>query len=209
MFHVKQSSEAWGVLGGLLRELRLPTSALSPLMAHAAAVQREGDRLGLVSAQDLSGVVLRHTADSLLFAIARRPVPDETWADVGSGAGFPGLPLAVCFPETTFTLIEPQQRRAGFLNVVSTDLGAANVRVEAKRAYDVSSRFDVVVARALADPKAALQTCEGLATEAGCVILALGAQGYPHPGARLVDVSRSGVDSPGRLLIMSAPRGDT
>ncbi|MGH2726026.1 MAG: RsmG family class I SAM-dependent methyltransferase, partial [Actinomycetota bacterium] len=79
------------ILAGLLQRLGLPLSLASPLLGHAGAVREAADRLGLVAPGDRGSIVQRHTADSLLFALARPPGPGERWADVGSGAGFPGL----------------------------------------------------------------------------------------------------------------------
>ncbi|HJT37251.1 MAG TPA: hypothetical protein VJ818_02400 [Actinomycetota bacterium] len=64
-------------LASLLRELALPLNLLSVLLAHAAAVVADADRLGLVSERTLDAVVGRHTADSLLFALVRRPEQDD------------------------------------------------------------------------------------------------------------------------------------
>ena len=114
-----------GAISALLRELALPSNLLSQLLAHAAAVAGDADRLGLVSIADSEHVLARHTADSLLFALARAPQAGERWIDVGSGAGFPGLVLGCAYPQTDFVLSEPQQRRAGFLDLQITRLGLA------------------------------------------------------------------------------------
>jgi|ERR1041384_1627604 16S rRNA (guanine527-N7)-methyltransferase len=203
---------AIGQLSSLLQGLRLPASVLSPLLAHAEAVEIEADRLGLVSKGDASNVLTRHTTDSLGFALARRPRPDARWVDVGSGAGFPGLPLAICFASTRFTLIEPQQRRAGFLDLQVSNLGLENVTVLAMRAEDVAARFQVGTARALAHPEAALARVGALLEPGGEAIVAVGSQESWQgkafgEGARLVEVPGFGVDSPGRLLMMTRPSG--
>jgi 16S rRNA (guanine(527)-N(7))-methyltransferase RsmG len=68
-------------------------------------------------------------------------------ADIGSGAGFPGIPMAIMLPWRTFVLIESHQRKAAFLKEASRDL--VNVRVMVKRAEDVRESFDWVVSRAV------------------------------------------------------------
>ncbi len=203
MFLVKHP-DGVGALAALLRELQLSPGFLSPLLAHAAAVRREGDRLGLVSKVDLDHVLPRHTADSLLFALARAPAAGEGWADVGTGAGFPGLVLAICYPATRFALIEPQQRRAGFLELMAADLGLSNCEVVAARASAAPQRaFDVVTARALAEPSVALDAISALLREGGEAMLAV-SEDVPTPsGARVLRMARPGVDSPGRLLMMT------
>ena len=188
------------VLSPILTELGVPATALSRLLAHAEAVRREGERLGLVSKGDLDSIELRHTGDSLLFALARRPTPGESWVDLGSGGGFPGLVLAVCFPATSFTLVESNRRKAGFLEIQVIELGLDNVVVRAERAEDIDERFEAGTARAVADPAEALHTLISLLRIGGVAIVA--GTGAVR-GARAVSLARPDVDSPGSLFMMS------
>lgn len=200
------AGEDVAVVSALLRELGLSVTMLSPLLAHADAVEVDADRLGLISLADRGHVVTRHTADSLLFALARPPQPGETWVDVGSGAGFPGLVLGICYPDTSFLLVEPQQRRAGFLDLQVMRLGLANVEVRATRASDLFPGFDVAVARALAEPLLALELLRRLA-HSGVSIVAVGSAAVAPPGVTDMDVRRPGVDSPGRLFMIAESAG--
>jgi 16S rRNA (guanine(527)-N(7))-methyltransferase RsmG len=195
-------------LSALLRELLLPPGLLSPLLAHAHAVAASADRLGLVSERSTDEVVARHTADSLLFALARRPENEESWVDVGSGAGFPGIVLACCFPETRFVMLEPQQRRAGFLELQVTELGLSNAEVHPARAAEVEPIFDVATARALAEPLLALEALKGLVTPLGTVLLAVGTHASAPQGVADLDVGRPGVDSPGRIFMIAPTLGE-
>jgi len=194
-------------LSALLRELTLPQNLLSLLLAHASAVATDADRLGLVSERTLEEIVGRHTADSLLFALVRRPMPEDAWVDVGSGAGFPGLVLACCFPDARFTLVEPQRRRAGFLELQLHQLGLTNAEVLAARASELEPIFDVATARALAEPLLALEALKGLIKPNGAVLLAVGDQAVAPPEADDLDVARPGVDSPGRILMIAEAIG--
>lgn len=194
------------MLSGLLERLGLPGSLLSLLFAHASAVERESGRLGLISPNDAQIVVSRHVADSLLFALARRPEPGENWVDVGSGAGFPGIVLACCYPESHFTLLEPLGRRAGFLELSAADLGLGNVRVDARRLEELGSGdFDVAVARALGEPKAALRGMVRLLRAGGLAIVAVSsAEASTVSGGTLVRIEDLGsVDSPGLFSMMT------
>jgi 16S rRNA (guanine527-N7)-methyltransferase len=195
------------VLAGLLRELSLSASLLSPLLAHANAVSTDADRLGLVSERDPESILARHTADSLLFALARAPEAGEQWADVGTGAGFPGLVLALCYPDASFTLIEPQQRRAGFLELQVTDLGLTNAVVVPERGAAGGGDFDVATARALAEPLLALEALKALVMPEGTVLLAVGKNAVAPAGADDLDVRRPGVDSPGRIFMIAESLG--
>jgi 16S rRNA (guanine527-N7)-methyltransferase len=93
---------------------------------------------------------IKHVADSVipwrLFSAAGHV------ADAGSGAGFPGIPLALVFPETRFTLLESTQKKARFIESAARDLGLANVEVRADRAEDwlKAHRAGIVTARAVA-----------------------------------------------------------
>lgn len=199
--------QVWA-LSRLLDELGLSSVLLSPLLAHAGAVREQADRLGLVATSDAGSIVARHTADSLLFALVRRPGEAERWVDVGSGAGFPGLVLACCFPETEFVLVEPQGRRAGFLELQRTDLGLDNVEVVGARAEQLGREFDVAVARALAGPGEAVRSLLSLLGPRGVGVLAVGDGVSTLEGAEEVDVRRAGVDSPGRFFMIARPMED-
>ena len=194
------------MLGQLLDRIALPSTLISPLLAHARSVEREADRLGLVSAGDISQVVRRHTADSILFALVRAPAAGERWVDAGSGAGFPGLVLAACYPETRFTLVEPQKRRAGFLELQIAELGLPNAAVDARRLEEVeATEFDVAVARAVANPAQALRSMVRVLRRDGVAIVAVsGRDLVPRGAIRLVALDQIGsVDSPGRFLMMT------
>jgi 16S rRNA (guanine(527)-N(7))-methyltransferase RsmG len=194
-------------LGRLLSRLGLSLSFLSPLLAHARAVQRDAVRIGLVSPSDIDQIVLRHSADSLLFALVRRPATGEQWVDVGSGAGFPGLVLACCFPECSFTLLEPLRKRAGFLELQAADLGLINVVVDPRRHEEIpDGTFDVAVARALAEPEAALTSMIRLVRIGGDALVAVGASGSVQ-GTTVVRLEGVGfVDSPGVFSMMTRER---
>lgn len=202
------SDEQLATVARLLRELHLPQTLLSLLLAHAEAVRADADRLGLVAARDEDSILVRHTADSLLFALVRAPEPGESWADLGSGAGFPGFVLACCYPAASFTLVEPQQRRGAFLELQRATLGLENVDIAIRRADSIApGRFDVVVARALAEPALAMEAMRRLAKPNGTMVVAAGSQPPVPPGADEIDVSRPGVDSPGRLFMMTQTPG--
>ena len=193
------------ILGKLIIRLGLPVSVLSLVLAHAEAVRSATQRLGLVSHGDLGQVVSRHTADSLLFALARTPAHGERWLDVGSGAGFPGLVLACAYPESAFTLLEPLKKRAGFLEVTALELGLGNVVVRNERLADLEHQdFDVAVSRALEDPAETRVAMVDVVREGGEVLVAIGPSEAPEPPARLVALDGVGfVDSPGRFSMMT------
>jgi len=203
MGFTRNMSRDRAVLGSLLQRLGLPLQLASLLLAHAEGVHDAPDRLGLISKGDRASIVVRHTCDSLLFAAARTPQPGERWVDVGSGAGFPGLVLACCFPDTRLTLVEPNGRKAGFLELQVSSLGLSNVEVLLRRLEEVDGGFDVAVARAFAAPASTMMDLRSLVRVGGTVLVAAG-PGEPAPdGARRVELEAiDDVDSPGVLFMM-------
>ena len=115
------------------------------LEAHYELMSRWNRVLSLTSVRTLEDAVERHYCESV-FAAIHLPEGGTSVADIGSGAGFPGIPMAVMLPGRAFVLIESHQRKAAFLKEASRDL--VNVRVVARRAEDVREGFDWVVSRA-------------------------------------------------------------
>jgi len=105
-------------------------------------------RLNLISRNDYQHIAARHFLESLL-ALPYLPRQRFEACDVGSGAGFPGIPLRIARPEMALTLVESKQKKADFLRTVVSDLGLANVKVLAVRAETMRGRsFDVILSRA-------------------------------------------------------------
>ncbi len=116
------------------------------LEAHLELLMRWNRSLNLTAIRSREEAIERHYCESL-FLGARLPAGALRIADVGSGAGFPGFPVAVLRPECSVTLIESHQRKAVFLREASRKV--PNVRVLAKRAEDVGETFDWVISRAV------------------------------------------------------------
>jgi 16S rRNA (guanine527-N7)-methyltransferase len=122
-----------------------------------AALERayaEAVRLGFLGPKELGRLWERHLDDAFGLAAIRRPRPDERWADLGSGAGLPGLPLAIAHQSTSFTLIDAQQRRLDWVTATAAELGLTNLTVVHARLEDYGrgparESFDVATARAL------------------------------------------------------------
>ncbi|WP_435748475.1 16S rRNA (guanine(527)-N(7))-methyltransferase RsmG [Microbacterium sp. PMB16] len=111
------------------------------------ALAREGEERGLIGPLELPRLWTRHILNSVIAA----PLFDGSVADIGSGAGLPGLVLAIARPDVQWTLIEPMERRVTWLNEQVSALGLTNVNMVRARAEDVRppEGFDVVTARAV------------------------------------------------------------
>jgi 16S rRNA (guanine527-N7)-methyltransferase len=132
------------------------------LEGHYRLLELWNRRLNLSAITGLEDSVERHYCESL-FLGAHLPPGPLSIVDIGSGAGFPGFPVAVLRPECSVTLIESQQRKSVFLREASR--GLQNVRVVAKRAEDVREGFDVAISRAVSY-RDLTSTLKGLAPNA-------------------------------------------
>jgi 16S rRNA (guanine527-N7)-methyltransferase len=119
---------------------------LARLERHYEVLTRWNRILNLTSLRTVEESVERHYCESV-FAGLQLPDCGISVADIGSGAGFPGIPIAILRPNCEMTLIESHQRKAAFLKESSRDL--PNVRVLPQRAEDVHEDFDWVVSRAV------------------------------------------------------------
>lgn len=115
--------------------------------SFADALTREGEERGLIGPLELPRLWTRHILNSAIAA----PLFHGSVADVGSGAGLPGIVLAIARPDVHWTLIEPMERRVTWLNEQVTALDLKNVTVLRSRAEDVRplATFDMVTARAV------------------------------------------------------------
>ena len=115
-------------------------------LAYLRELQRWNRTLNLTSIRNMEEAVERHYCESL-FVAQVLDVEPVTIVDVGSGGGFPGLPLAVLRPDCLVTLVESHQRKAVFLKEASRNL--PNIRVLSKRSEDVEESFDWAISRAV------------------------------------------------------------
>ncbi len=126
---------------------------------YALLLQEWNEKINLTAITDEAGIVVKHFMDSLsVFAVLNK---DDSAAysvlDVGTGAGFPGLVLAIMRPTWTVTLLESTRKKIDFLITVANDLGLKNVKTVWARAEDAGQdrrhreQYDVAVARAVAE----------------------------------------------------------
>ena len=117
--------------------------------AFAQKLANDSDDLGLLGPRELDKLWSRHILNSAV--VAETVKAGDLVADVGSGAGLPGIPMAIALPEANFVLIEPMERRSSWMLEVIEELGLTNVEVRRARAEEVLDlKFDIVTARAVA-----------------------------------------------------------
>jgi 16S rRNA (guanine(527)-N(7))-methyltransferase RsmG len=172
--------EAESVLAGASRlGVELSDAASSGLEHFEDLLRERGLPVGLVSAADAARLRERHILDSLRAVRAVTP-EDARALDVGSGAGLPGVVVAIARPSLHVILVEPRRARAAFLELAVERLSLSNASVLAARIEDVAEQVDLCFARALAPPAQAWRL----------------AAPRLRPGGRLVYFAGSGAGSP-------------
>lgn len=150
---------------------RLPDGASEKMARLLTELQRWNRRVNLTAIRDPEAMVSGHILDSL----AIRPfVVGQRIIDVGTGAGFPGLPLAIAEPHWRVELLDSNGRKIGFVRHIIGELGIANATAVQSRAEDYApaERFDTVVGRALAATRRLMDLAGHLVRDEG-VMLAL------------------------------------
>ena len=124
------------------------------LLAYVALLKKWNGTYNLTAIRDEGEMVAQHLLDSLsvLPAIQKSALAGRRWADIGSGAGLPGIPLAIALPDLDMSLVETVEKKSAFQRQAKIELGLANVTVLNRRVEDVpGGAFAAVLSRAFAD----------------------------------------------------------
>jgi 16S rRNA (guanine527-N7)-methyltransferase len=163
------------LLSPFMEEATLSTLQLAQIATYTDILVKWNAHMNLTAVRDPEEVITRHFGESLFAAKHLFPAPtDQSAIDVGSGAGFPGLPLKIWNPALDLTLIESNQRKAVFLREVVRALGFSGVRIFADRAEQLSERADLVILRAVERFEGILPIAYGLLTQNGRIALLIG-----------------------------------
>ncbi|MEO6521629.1 MAG: 16S rRNA (guanine(527)-N(7))-methyltransferase RsmG [Mucilaginibacter sp.] len=111
------------------------------------------NQINVISRKDIDLLYERHILHSLGIAKIITFLPGEQVLDVGTGGGFPGIPLAILFPETQFHLVDSIGKKIKVVQEVASALGLQNVKASHARAEQITSKFDFVVSRAVTQLK--------------------------------------------------------
>ena len=155
--------------------IELDETRLRAISTYIDLLLKWNARINLTAIREPGEIVQRHFGESLFAAkhLLEQKLP-QTAVDLGSGAGFPGVPFALLAPEIQVTLIESQQKKATFLKELVHALGLKSARVFSDRAENYSGTADLVMLRAVERFEQALQMAVGLTTEGGRVALMVG-----------------------------------
>jgi 16S rRNA (guanine527-N7)-methyltransferase len=155
-------------LNQLLAKAGLPTLQVTQsktVSEYTSLILRWNARINLTAIRDEEGILSRHFVESIACAHAL-PAGIATLLDFGSGAGFPGIPIAICRPEIAVTLAESQGKKAAFLQEAVRVTGVA-ARVYTGRAETLTTQFDCVTLRAVDRMERAVQAAARLVRPGG------------------------------------------
>jgi 16S rRNA (guanine527-N7)-methyltransferase len=139
------------------QEHPLSTEQLAQFDRYLQLLVRWSERMNLTAIRDPEAIIIRHFLDSLTCAEVTGDLNGRTLIDVGTGAGFPGLPLKILYPDLALTLTDSVAKKTHFLQAAVEDLDLAGVTVLAARAEDLGQdaahrqRYDWAVARSVAE----------------------------------------------------------
>lgn len=186
--------------------VRLTASAAERLLAYESLLRERAIPKGIVSAKDLPRLRERHILDCLRAVAAVEPM-DRTAADLGSGAGLPGIVVAIALPHLRVALVERRRLRVAFLELVVEQLDLSNADVVQAEIERVNLRVDVCFARALAPFPETLRLAAPLLGPGGRLVVFAGEGAQPVPermsGWRIRRMEHPVLEGAGPLVIMT------
>ena len=118
-------------------------------------------KINVVSRKDIDEIYLRHVLHSLGIAKVQKFNPGASILDVGTGGGFPGIPLAILFPETQFHLVDSIGKKIKVVEEVSAGSGLSNVKITNDRVENIDGQYDFIVSRAVAQMETFVRWIKG------------------------------------------------
>jgi 16S rRNA (guanine527-N7)-methyltransferase len=147
-------------------------------LVYLVELEKWNRKINLTAIRNEQDVVIKHFLDSLSYLSGFTPGPAPRLLDMGSGAGFPAVPIKICHPEISITMVEAVNKKASFLRHIVRTLKLAETAVVDKRTNELPpsyhQTYDVVTARAFADMKSALSEGAPFLKPNGLMVLSRG-----------------------------------
>jgi 16S rRNA (guanine527-N7)-methyltransferase len=157
-------------------DLPLPEGVRGQLLDYVALLEKWNHTYNLTAVREPEAMVRQHILDTLAIL---PHLPGGTMADIGSGGGIPGVPIAIAQPQRNVTLVESNQKKAAFLRQVAIELVLANIEVVEGRVESLAGRqFDVLISRALSELPEFARMAGHLVAPGGSIVTMKGL--YPH-----------------------------
>jgi 16S rRNA (guanine527-N7)-methyltransferase len=182
-------------------ELRitLTVEQVNSLFIYLAELKKWNQKINLTAIRDERDIIIKHILDSLSYLSGFNPAQSQKLFDIGSGAGFPAMPIKIVHPEIAVTLVESIKKKATFLRHIIRTLNITGVEVIDTRIEELSinyhGAFDIVTARAFADMSSAISKGSPFLKSGGLVVLSRG----PKESLSKQELEASGVTLEKRL----------
>ena len=179
MFHVEHKEldiENLFVEGAKSVFCPLSQKTIQPFLIYLHELIKWNERVNLTGLNNQQDMIIELFVDSLACGMALGPKKNEHIIDIGSGGGFPGIPLKIVFPDLQVTLVEPRLKKTAFLHHIIGTLGLKDIKVVTGTAQKITknmefiSNFDRVFARAI-KTESVLPDCRNLLAKSGRVVL--------------------------------------
>ncbi|MDI6714752.1 MAG: 16S rRNA (guanine(527)-N(7))-methyltransferase RsmG [Thermodesulfovibrio sp.] len=145
-------------------------SVADKFLIYLTELKKWNKNYNLTSIEDEKEIIVKHFLDSLLY-LSFIPEKSLNIADIGSGAGFPGVPIAIVREDLKISLIESSWKKCAFLKNIKRKLKLPNIAVYQAKAEEIEAKFDIVVSRALWSMKEFIEKCKNLLEENGYFLI--------------------------------------
>lgn len=153
-----------------------PEEKEEQLIKYMEGILEWNEKVNLTAITDRDEFIQKHFIDSLLCAETLEFTDSSSICDIGTGGGFPGVPLAICYPDKQFTLMDSLEKRLKIVRQLCNEIGVENVEVvhgraeELARQKDYREQFDLCVSRAVANMRVLSEYCLPFVKTGGCFI---------------------------------------
>jgi 16S rRNA (guanine527-N7)-methyltransferase len=196
------------VEGAAVFGVGLTEKQVDSFLVYLVELEKWNRKMNLTAIRGEQEIVIKHFIDSLSYVRGFDPVPGARLLDMGSGAGFPALPLKIAFPDLQITMVESVQKKASFLRHVVRILAMTGAEVADRRTEDLPenyrSAYDVVTARAYANMEAALRQGAVLLKPRGVLVLSRG----PEESVREKEAFEAGMAVENHVTLSLPVSGD-